>query len=93
MQEAHRRRRLPGEPQRVGERLPELAELQEGGDVAAIEAALRGGADVDVKDEDGATALMYAASEGQAGAAAALLKAGADRAAKATAGSGVHVLR
>ena len=56
------------------------------GDGAAIEAALRGGADADAKDEEGFTALMLAARIGHAGAAAALLKAGADRAAKATAG-------
>ena len=45
------------------------------------------GAALDATDEEGETALMNAAYCGEADAAAALLKAGADRAAKATAGA------
>ena len=68
-----------------------------GSGTIAIEAALRAGAALEAKDGDyGRTALLHAAFHGhaaavealvRAAAASALLKAGADRAVKATGGN------
>ncbi len=58
------------------------------GHAAAVEALARAGADLEATDKDGWTALMFAAGlDHGADAAAALLKAGADRAVKKATGN------
>ena len=55
----------------------EIADAASRGDTAAIERLLKGGADVNVQQADGATALQWAAYRGDAKLAERLLKSGA----------------
>ena len=63
-----------------------LREAAGAGDADAVAALLRGGAAVDAVNEDGDTALMWAAYNGQAECARLLLEAGADATLRATGG-------
>jgi ankyrin repeat protein len=55
----------------------ELITAAEKGDIAVMQTLLAKGADVDVKDNDGVTALMYAAQNGHKHIVELLKKAGA----------------
>ncbi|MEY7972206.1 ankyrin repeat domain-containing protein [Saccharomonospora xinjiangensis] len=76
--------------QPVGERDGALSDACRRGDVAAIEAALAGGADVNALDERGMTALHVAVAYRHVDAVSALLTAGADPRLQAEYGNAVH---
>ena len=67
-------------------KMPALHKAAQKGDVKAVEALLKDGANMHATDKHGRTALTWAAGEGHAEVVTALLEAGADVAARDTMG-------